>query len=170
VNRPISKEALELIRHFEGFYPKPYLCPAGVATIGIGTVAYENGKKVSLKDSPITIERAEELLAFELSEKADTIARFLLRNSIILSEQQYSSLVSFAYNCGCGAIIDSGRTLGSAIRKKNLKSIAEAFLVYNKATVKKMGIKFRIPLAGLTRRREAERYLFLNGSNNFFEA
>jgi lysozyme len=170
VIRTITKESLNLIKHFEGFYPKPYLCPAGIPTIGIGTIAYESGKKVSLKDSPITIERAEELLRFELSEKADIIARFLMKNSIILSEQQYSSLVSFAYNCGCGAIIDSGRTLGSAIRRKNIKNIADAFLIYNKATVKKLGIKVKVPLAGLTRRREAERYLFLNGSNNFFEA
>lgn len=206
--RPITKEALELIEHFEGFYPKPYLDPVGIPTIGIGTIAYEvgidektvrskltslekkNGKyvdprlkdcanekealaeiaKVRIDDFEITHERAYQLLMFELTEKADTIHTFLKKSAVLLSDQQYSALVSFAYNCGCGPIIDSGRSLHEAIKSDNPIKIADAFLIYNKGTKKFGPFKRVVELPGLTRRRKAERYLFLNGVNNFFEA
>lgn len=160
----ISDEALELIEHFEGFYPSPYKCPAGVWTIGIGTTAYPNGKKVSSLDQPISKNTAREYLQHELSEKADTIHRFLERNSVLLNTQQYSALVSFAYNCGCGPIIDAGRSLNEAIKSDNIIKMADAFLLYNKAKNK---FKITVVLKGLDRRRKAERYLFLNGVNKF---
>ena len=165
--RPITDEALELITHFEGFYPRPYKDPVGIPTIGIGTIAYPTGEKVKLSDPPITLEKAKEFLAFELSEKADTIARFLEKNKIILNDQQYSALVSFAYNCGCGAIIDSGRSLNVAIKSGYPKNVADAFLLYNKATKYVLGVPVKVELNGLTRRRKAESYLYVNGVNKF---
>lgn len=165
--RKITTESLSLIEHFEGFYPRPYLCSARVPTIGVGSCSYPSGKKVTLNDPPITIEKAREYLMHELTEKADTIHRFLQKNSVLLSDQQYSALVSFAYNCGCGPIIDAGRSLNEAIKSDNIIKMADAFLLYNKATVKKFGIKRTVELPGLTRRRKAERELFLTGK---FEA
>ncbi len=41
---------------------KPYLCPAGVATIGYGNTFYESGVRVTLSDAPVTKARAEELM------------------------------------------------------------------------------------------------------------
>lgn len=168
MKRPITKEALDLIKHFEGFYSRPYLCPANVPTIGIGSTAYENGKRVKLSDAPITEERAKELLMFELTEKADTIHNFLTKSAVLLNDQQYSALVSFAYNCGCGPIIDSGRSLNEAIKSDSIIKMADAFLLYNKATKKIGPFKRVVELPGLTRRRKAERYLFLNGVNKFY--
>lgn len=168
MKRPITKEALELIEHFEGFYERPYLDPVGIPTIGIGTVAYENGQKVKLTDPPITKDRAYNLLMWELEEKADTVHNFLLKSAIILNIQQYSALVSFAYNCGCGPIIDSGRSLNEAIKSDNIIKMADAFLLYDKATTGRGIFRRTITLKGLTRRRKAERYLFLNGVNNFY--
>ena len=43
----VSKKGLDLIKKFEGLKLKPYLCSAGVPTIGYGNTLYENGKKVS---------------------------------------------------------------------------------------------------------------------------
>lgn len=166
--RKITKEALELIKHFEGFYPKPYRDPVGIPTIGIGTIAYPNGKKVTLEDAPITEEKANEYLMFELTEKADMVYRFLESSKILVNDQQYSALVSFAYNCGCGPIIDSGRSLYQALKTNSPNNVGNAFLLYNKGTVKKWGIKRTVELPGLTRRRQAERYLYLNGSNKFY--
>ena len=51
--------AAKLCRRFEGLYLRPYLCPAGVPTIGYGSTVYENGMAVQLTDPPITRERAE---------------------------------------------------------------------------------------------------------------
>ena len=62
----ISQEAVDLIKHFEGLRLTPYLCSAGVPTIGYGSTFYEDGRKVSLQDPPITKERAEELLQFKI--------------------------------------------------------------------------------------------------------
>jgi len=181
--RPITKEALELLEEFEGAKnPKagyrnvngvvsyvPYLDPVGIPTIGIGTIAYEDGRRVKLSDSPITKERAYQLLNFELTEKADTVHKFLQRSAVLLSDQQYSALVSFAYNCGCGPIIDSGRSLHEAVKSDNIFKIADALLLYNKGTKKFGPFKRVVELPGLTRRRKAERFLFLNGVNNFYE-
>ena len=42
----IGKKGLDLIKAFEGLFLKPYLCPAGIPTIGYGNTFYENGKKI----------------------------------------------------------------------------------------------------------------------------
>ena len=42
--------AAALARRFEGLYLTPYLCPAGVATIGYGSIFYEDGTRVQLTD------------------------------------------------------------------------------------------------------------------------
>lgn len=170
MKRQITKESLELIKHFEGLYLKPYLCPAKIPTIGIGTIAYPNGKKVSLSDPPITEEKAFEYLMFELTEKADLVHEFLIKSSVLLNDQQYSALVSFAYNCGAGPILDKGRSMHEAILSDSIMEIADCFLIYNKATTGRGIFKRTVELKGLTRRRKAERYLFLNGMNNFYGA
>ena len=57
-----SDKGIELIKSFEGFSSKPYLCPAKIPTIGYGATFYPDGKKVTMKDSPITEEKGVELL------------------------------------------------------------------------------------------------------------
>ena len=54
--------AAALARRFEGLYLTPYLCPAGVPTIGYGATYYEDGTRVTLHDPKITRARAEALL------------------------------------------------------------------------------------------------------------
>ena len=46
----ISENGLNLIKEFEGFSSKPYLCPAKIPTIGYGATFYKDGKKVTLQD------------------------------------------------------------------------------------------------------------------------
>lgn len=53
--------ALALIERFEAVRLRPYLCPAGIPTIGIGATYYEDGAHVTLHDAPITKQRAFEL-------------------------------------------------------------------------------------------------------------
>ena len=43
--RKISKDGLELLKYFEGLSLVPYLCPAGIPTIGYGNTYYENNQK-----------------------------------------------------------------------------------------------------------------------------
>lgn len=63
------KVAAALARMFEGLYLSPYLCPAGVATLGYGATYYEDGTRVQLSDPPITRERAEALLLWMIQTK-----------------------------------------------------------------------------------------------------
>ena len=53
---------LALIRKFEGLRLKPYICPAGVDTIGYGSTTYPNGHKVQITDRPVSEAVAEAMM------------------------------------------------------------------------------------------------------------
>lgn len=101
--------ASALARRFEGFYAKPYLCPAGVATIGFGATRYEDGRPVSLADPPITKERAEQLLQHELHGCLVTVLKLCHAAD---TEGRIAALVDFTFNLG------SGRLRASTLRRK----------------------------------------------------
>jgi lysozyme len=96
-----SKKGIDLIANFEGCRLRAYLCSAGVSTIGYGTTVYDNGQKVKLGDQ-ITLQRAKELLAHEVAMKAIGVKNLL--GDTIVTQNQFDALVSFAYNCGTGAL------------------------------------------------------------------
>ena len=52
----ISNNGLDLIKKYEGLRLRPYICPAGVPTIGYGNTFYPNGKSVTMDDPPISID------------------------------------------------------------------------------------------------------------------
>jgi len=88
----VSKAA-ELIKGFEGFSPKAYLCPAGVPTIGYGHTG-----NVRPEDT-VTQTEADALLEKDL-EKFEAGVRKLVK--VPLNDNQFAALVSFAYNVGLG--------------------------------------------------------------------
>jgi lysozyme len=150
----ISQKGLDFITEFEGFYPKAYKCQAGIWTIGIGTIRYPTGIKVSKNDT-CSREDAERWLAFEVNEKCAYFNQVIQKINLVLEQNEYDALVSFLYNVGIGKCYQ-GTTMGDAIYTKHPDLIAEAFLVYNKYTW--YGVK-RIS-KGLDRRRKAEKVLF----------
>ena len=76
VGRPRQAEAVEpasaveiaaaLCRRFEGFRAAPYLCPAGVPTVGYGATHYLDGCRVQLTDPPISEQAARRLLVLQI--------------------------------------------------------------------------------------------------------
>ena len=92
-----SKIGIDLIKFFEGFKSKPYLCPAKIPTIGYGSTFYKNGKKVTLKDKPINEEEAEQLLAKDLEIFENIVRR---KVKVPLKQNQFDALVSHTYNTG----------------------------------------------------------------------
>lgn len=144
----VSKDALDLIKKFEGFCAQPYLCPASVNTIGYGSTFYEDGTKVKIDDPPITEQRATQLLlsALKTFEKhVDTYTRD------DITQSQFDALVCFAYNVGVGALKTS--TLLKLVNTNpNNPLIKNEFLKWNKAAGK--------VLKGLTIRRQAEAELY----------
>jgi lysozyme len=147
--RPVNKAGIDLIKSFEGLFLKPYLDAVGIPTIGIGTIQYPNGQKVSMKDPAITEAQAIEFLEHEVNMKASAVEKMV---KVPLNDNEYAALVSFSYNVGSNALQTSTllKLLNSGADKT---AVADQFLRWNKAGGKE--------LKGLTRRREAERSLFL---------
>jgi len=93
----ISQKCIDLIKSFEGFRDKPYLCTSGIPTIGYGSTRYPSGARVSLKDPQITQEKALQMLMHDLKDFERDV------NSLVrlaLTQNQFDALVSFAYNVG----------------------------------------------------------------------
>ena len=88
--------------HYEGIYLSPYLCPASVPTIGIGTTVYPDGRRVTLKDKPITKDHAIALLRFQL--RTDYIPSTLNLCPSIEDPDQLAAITDFTYNCGVSAL------------------------------------------------------------------
>jgi lysozyme len=89
-----------LCRKFEGLYLTPYICPAGVATVGFGATHYEDGRRVQLTDKPISRERAESLLVWHI-ERVYLPAVITLCPGVDTPER-LAALVDFAFNLGAG--------------------------------------------------------------------
>ena len=144
----LNERVYSMICEFEGFSAKPYLCPAKLATIGYGNTFYKDGKKVTMVDKPIT--KAE---AFEMfKDIADNFAKRVSKCVVQpLTQNQFNSLVSFAYNVGVANFMRS--TLLRKVNNNRLdNTIRDEFLRWDKVGTKK--------LAGLTKRRiyEADNY------------
>lgn len=145
MRKPIGREALEMIKCFEGCRLQAYKCPAGVWTIGYGHTAGVKQGQV------ITQAQADEFLISDCQKFADYVDNpAYVPITKGLNNNQRDALISFAYNCGAGSL----RTL---CKGRTAAQIAEAMLLYNKAGGK--------VLAGLTKRRKAERELFLRPIN-----
>lgn len=93
---------LALLERFEGLRLRPYLCPAGVPTIGLGSTRYEDGRPVSLADPPITRERAFALARLQLL--SDYLPGVVKLCGAIDTPGRLAALTDFAYNLGTGAL------------------------------------------------------------------
>jgi lysozyme len=146
----ISEKGLNLIKSFEGLRLKPYLCSAKVATIGYGNTFYENKTKVTLKDLPITEQRATELLEWSLKGFERYVDSYCIDT---INQNQFDALVSFCYNLG-PANLKKSTLLKKVNADPNDPTIRAEFLKWNKAGGR--------ALAGLTRRRTAEADLYFS--------
>ena len=99
-----SKNGIDLIKKYEGFRSKPYLCPAKVPTIGYGATYYPNGQKVKLTDPAIDEKHASLLLEAMLNPYEKAVDSYC-RDDI--NQNQFDALVSFAYNLGNSALKNS---------------------------------------------------------------
>ena len=141
--------ATALCKKFEGFKAKPYLCPAGIPTIGYGSTYYADGRKVQLIDIPITESDAADLLLYEL--QFTYLPGVLRLCPILLTDtKKCNAVTDFAYNLGLGRLQTS--TLRRKINAQEWEAAKEQLLLWNKGGG-------RI-LPGLDKRRKAECQLF----------
>lgn len=94
--------AAALCRRFEGFYSTPYLCPAGVPTIGYGATYYEDGRAVTLRDPVITRQGAEALLLWHVRTVYLPAVRRLCPG--VDHPGRLAALIDFAFNLGAGRL------------------------------------------------------------------
>lgn len=103
--------AAGLCRQFEGLRLKPYLCPAGIPTIGYGSTRYADGRAVTLQDRPITAAQAEDLLLLTL--RRDYLVGVLKASpGLIDHPKALAAALDFAYNLGVRSYV------GSTLRKR----------------------------------------------------
>ncbi len=139
---------IDIIKTFEGFESHPYRCSADVATIGYGTTRV-GGKRVTMDMEPISRERGEELLRIDLEKVERAVSRLI---KVELNSNEFSALCSFCYNVGSGNLQNS--SLRSKLNRDDRDGAADEFPKWRRA-----GGKI---LAGLVRRREFERKLFVS--------
>lgn len=136
--------AAQLCILFEGVYLRPYLCPAGIPTIGVGATFYEDGRRVMLTDPPITRERAMQLLQWHLRRHFMPEVAKLCPGAD--TPPRLAALLDFAFNLGSGNLRAS--TLRRKVNDGLWDEVPEQLMRWNKAGGR--------VLAGLTKRRAAE--------------
>jgi len=141
----ISQKGIDLIKRFEGCRLTAYKCPAGILTIGYG----HTGQDVHTGKT-ITQEEAELLLKQDLRIHCNNVSKLVI---VPLSQNQFDALVSFEYNIGYGAFKSS--TLLKLLNEGKYINASEQFARWKYAGGK--------VLAGLVKRRQAEKDLFLGG-------
>lgn len=137
----INEKGLQLVKEFEGCRLTAYLDPVGVWTIGFGNTSHA---KKGLK---ITAEQAEAWLKEDLKTAEKAVTKWQAHYSF--NENEASALISFTFNCGA-------RSLNNLVKNgsRTKAEIAKYITLYNKGANGKT-------LPGLTRRRKAEKELFL---------
>ena len=95
----VPDNAIELATYFEGFYAKPYICPAGFWTIGYGHLCKKD-------HSPITKDQAESYLKQDLQNALLGTIR-ICPNLLIEDENWLGAIVDFTFNLGAGRLQSS---------------------------------------------------------------
>lgn len=145
-----NAEGVSLIEEFEGLRLNAYPDPAhgwAVPTIGIGHTSAAGPPNVT-RGMIISAAEAREILRRDLL-KFEAYVRSAVH--VPLTDNQFSALVSFTFNLGPGNLRSS--TLLKKLNAGDYQGAADQFSRWNKAGGK--------VLSGLTRRRNAERALFL---------
>ena len=140
----LSDRGARLIANFEGFRSCPYQDSVGVWTIGYGST-----KGVGPNTKCVT--RAQALARMK-REVGVTYGRAVNELGVRLNQNQFDALVSFVYNVGPGGVA-STTGVGAALRRQDWRRAADELLKWDRAGGR--------TLEGLSRRRRAERKLFL---------
>ncbi len=140
----INQAGLNIIKRFEGFSPRPYLCPANKLTIGFGHVILPEEKFATINQK-----QAEEILYKDVNFAIQAVNDLV---DIDLSHNKFSALVSFVFNLGRGSFVAS--TLLKTVNLEKHLDVPAEFIKWRMAA--------GAPLKGLLLRRLAEASLYLS--------
>ncbi len=147
----ISKQGIELLKHFESYEMKAYQCPAGVWTIGWGFTQI-NGIRVKNSDT-MTLEEADKELIKQLRTYENVVKKAIMIKKI--NQNQYDALVSLCYNIGGSSFRMSD--IVKLVNSRNFIGACRIFNLWSSAAKKRS--------KGLLRRRMSERNLFCSWSD-----
>lgn len=165
----LSETGANLMHQYEGYRNKPYLCPAHIWTIGYGHVLYQEQIRLPMvrkegytgmirSEYPL---RAEDNRVWSKDETnklfEDDVANFergvlRLTPTVLGRQGAFDACVSFAFNAGLGNLQRS--TIRMKANRQDWEGAAEAFMQWTKGGGRE--------LAGLVKRRKAEKALFLS--------
>ena len=104
----INDDFINSLIKYEGFSDKPYKCPAGIWTIGIGSTFYfDTKKRVTENDKLITHVEAVRLVKGHINSVFAPLCDKLCRDD--LNQNQFNAVVDFLYNCGATYKDKSGK-------------------------------------------------------------
>ncbi len=146
----MSPQGYDLIREFEGLRRNAYRDAVGVWTIGYGHTSAAGEPHVK-PGMVITENEATEILERDVEKFAEGVRSHV---KVLLASDQFSALVSFAYNVGLGNLARS--SVLKAVNTRDFEAVPRRLALWNKAGGK--------TLAGLVRRRAAEAALFTGDS------
>jgi len=136
--------AAALARRFEGLYLRPYLCPAGVPTIGYGATRYPDGRAVTLNDPPITRVVAEVMLLDQV--RTIYLPAVLKLCPGIDTPERLAAIIDWTFNLGAGNLRAS--TLRKRVNASRWGDVPAEIRKWNRGGGRM--------LRGLVLRREAE--------------
>lgn len=135
MSQTTNDAGLQLIESFEGLRLNSYQDSVGVWTIGYGhTQGVHQGQT-------ITQQQAQAFLQQDLGVAEAAVNRL----GLTLTDNQFAALVSFTFNLGAGNL--------NKLMKNGLAAVPDRILLFDHAGGR--------ALPGLTRRRQAERALYL---------
>ena len=144
----VSERGIKLIKHHEGIRNRPYRCPAGLWTVGVGHLIGDGKSLPKSWDRLFTKEEIDGILKRDL-RRFELGVRKMLPN-VPLRQSEFDALVSFCFNLGLGCFQRS--TIRQALLRGNKKAAMESLVKYCRA-----GGKI---LRGLQIRRMDEKALF----------
>lgn len=147
----MTDKGLRLIMEFEGFRASAYRDAVGVWTVGYGHTAMA-GKPNVTAGLTITQAEADVILRRDVRMFADAVAKLV---KVPLTDNQFTALVSFAFNVGPGNFAKS--SVLAAVNRKDFDAVPRRLALWVKAGGR--------TLPGLIRRRAAEAQMFLEPEN-----